>query len=52
MDNYQPVSVQMMVNKMGSCVVYEPLDRYVGRHLDRLTYRSSVGRHIDLATGS
>ena len=29
-----------------SCVVYEPLDRYVGRHLDRHIGRY-VGRHID-----
>ena len=26
---------------LGSCVVYEPLDRYVGRHLDRY-----IGRDI------
>ena len=30
----------------GSCVVCEPLDRYVGRHLDRQISRY-VGRHID-----
>ena len=32
-------------SSVGSCVVYEPLDRYVGRHLDRHIGRD-VGRHI------
>ena len=35
-----------LLKKMGSCVVYAPLDRYVSRHLDRYIGRY-VGRHID-----
>ena len=35
---------------MGSCVVCEPLDRYVGRHLDRHIGRYG-GRHIDRHIG-
>ena len=31
----------------GSCVVYEPLDRYVGRHLDRHIGRLSVDISTD-----
>ena len=34
-------------NNIGSCVVYEPLDRYVGRHLDRQIGRLSVDTSTD-----
>ena len=37
----KPHSICCYYNIKGSCVVYEPLDRDVGRHLDRY-----VGRHI------
>ena len=38
----------------GSCVVYEPLDRYVDRHNDRYVGRHigrDVGRHVDRHIG-
>ena len=34
------------MTKIGSCVGYEPLDRYVGRHLDRCVDRD-IGQYVD-----